>query len=353
MGYEMNSSAMSEVIHADIMDALSRMPDARFDAVIVDAPYGLSITKNDAGARHWDASSIAFSQPLWSEIRRVSKRGAIAAAFGHPRTAHRQTVAIEDSGWRIIDTLAWVKAHGFQAGNRDLERELARIGRPDLSEGFGGWGTHLKPAYEPITLARNLDLRESIVKVLADTGAGGLNLAATAIPSGPENLARTAGRVSDRAAWAIRGRADPTVPRREGRTPGNVLLEHDDECSDDICVDRCPVAAIDAQARSKYAAGRELPSRGFTRLRYSGRAPESERPFLEGVVAPTVKPQNVLRWLCELMVRPGMIVLDPFGGSGAIAEAVLRADANCVSVERDAGYVALIHQRLHRLDAEG
>jgi len=334
------------VLHSDVLDALSEMPDGRFDAVIVDAPYGLSVTKNDRGSRHWDSSAIAFSEKLWSEIRRVSAHGAVLAAFGHPRTSHRQTVAIEDAGWRIIDTLAWVKAHGFQAGNRDLEKELTRISRPDLSEGLSGWGTHLKPAFEPITLARNLDPRESIVNVLAETGAGGLNLGATAIPSGPENLARAAGRVSDRAAWAIRGRPDPSVPRMQGRMPGNVLLEHHGECSDHTCVDRCPVASIDAQARAKYAAGRELPSRGFTRLRYSARAPESERPLLDGIVAPTVKPQQVLGWLCDLIVRPGMTVLDPFGGSGAVAEALLRAGANSVSIERDAGYVSLIHQRL-------
>ena len=249
----------------------------------------------------------------------------------------------------MIDTLAWVKAHSFQAGNRDLERELDRINRGDLSDGFAGWGTHLKPAFEPITLARNLAPRKSIVETLAETGAGGLNLTATAVASGDENLIRTPGKVSDRAAWTIGGRAAASVPRDNGRMPGNVLLEHHQGCIDSECIDGCPVLAIDGQGRGKYATGREPASRPFTRLRYLGRASAAERPYLDGVVAPTVKLQNVLGWLCDLLVRPGMTLLDPFGGSGAVAEAVLRAGANVVTVERDADYVAQIHQRVEHI----
>lgn len=341
--------AGSTIIQDDVFAALSGMPDDQFEVVIADPPYGLAITKNETRLQNWDASAIAFDTRLWSEIRRVSKPGALLAAFGHPRTSHRQTVAIEDAGWRVIDTLAWVKSHGFQAGNRDLERELDRIGRDDLSANYSGWGTHLKPAFEPITLARNLAPRQSIVETLAETGAGGLNLDATAIAAGTENLARAPGRVSKHASWAITGRLHPGVPRAAGRMPGNVLLEHAADCADESCDNGCPVREIEAQGRTKYATGREPASRPFTRLRYAGRATASERPHVDGVSAPTVKPQNVLSWLCDLLVRPGMLVLDPFAGSGAVTEAVLRASAHAVSVERDPAYVALILQRLDDL----
>jgi DNA modification methylase len=108
------------LIHADILEALREIPDATFDTIIADPPYGLSITKNSAA--NWDASSIAFDATLWAELRRVTGPGGVIAAFGHPRTAHRQTVALEDAGWQVIDTVAWVKSHGYQAGNRKADR---------------------------------------------------------------------------------------------------------------------------------------------------------------------------------------------------------------------------------------
>ena len=120
------------LVHADIRDAVRGIRDATFDAVIADAPYGLAITKN--ASVNWDSSVIAFDQVLWGELRRVTKPGGVIAAFGHPRTAHRQTVALEDAGWQVIDTIAWVKSHGYQAGNRDLEKELRKTGNEALAD---------------------------------------------------------------------------------------------------------------------------------------------------------------------------------------------------------------------------
>jgi hypothetical protein len=161
------------LLHADIFDALRDVSDATFDVSICDPPYGLSITKNSA--TNWDSSSIAFDTALWAELRRVTKPGGTLAAFGHPRTAHRQTVALEDAGWQILDSVAWVKSHGYQAGNRSLETELRKIGAEALADEHAGFGTHLSPAYEPITIARNLTPRSSLVQAIVNGGAGGLN----------------------------------------------------------------------------------------------------------------------------------------------------------------------------------
>ena len=345
------------LIHADIHDALRGIPDAAFDAVICDPPYGIAITKNVAGA-NWDASAIAFDAVLWSELRRVVKPGGTLAAFGHPKTAHRQTVALEDAGWQILDTLAWVKSHGYQAGNRDLQTELRKTGNEALADEFTGFGTHLQPAYEPISIARNLAPRASLVQAITAGGAGGLNHGKTRIQESDwawntprtttaptaENRARRPGRISDRATWSIANREAVSVPHRGGRLPGNLIVEHSEGCAEMECEVGCVVGEIDAQGRRKYAAGKEPASRFFTRLRYS---PRARSTTAQGSPHPTEKPDQLLAWLAALVVKPGGVVLDAFAGSGAVSEAVIRASAGAVTaIERESAYCDLVRVRI-------
>ena len=346
------------LIHADIHDALRGIPDATFDAVICDPPYGIAITKNGAGA-NWDSSAIAFDPDLWAELRRVTKPGGSLAAFGHPRTAHRETVALEDAGWQVIDTICWVKSHGYQAGNRDLEKALRKTGAEVLADEHAGIGTHLQPSFEPITLARNLlGPRASLVQTIVNGGAGGLNHGKTRVQESDwafrtprttaepttENRARRPGRVTDRATWAIANRDAVSVPHLGGRLPGNLVVEHSEGCTEEACEVGCVVAGIDAQGRTKYAPGREQASRFFTRLRYSPRARSSAA---YGVPHPTEKPQQLLEWLAALIVRPGSTVLDAFSGSGAVSEAALRAGAGAVTaIERESAYCELVRVRI-------
>lgn len=352
------------LIQADIYDALLGIPDATFDAVICDPPYGISITKNGVGA-NWDSSSIAFDRTLWAELSRVVKPGGTLAAFGHPKTAHRQTTALEDAGWQILDTVAWAKSHGYQAGNRSLETELRKTGAEALADEHAGFGTHLQPAYEPISIARNLPIRTSLIQAIANGGAGGLNHdatrvkesdwawntpRATALPTA-ENRSRRPGRVTDRATWAIANRDAVSVPHRGGRLPGNLVVEHSESCTELACEVGCVVGEIDAQGRTKYAPGREPASRFFTRLRYSPRARSSAAHGVAGAPHPTEKPEQLLEWLAALVVKPGGVVLDAFAGSGAVSEAVIRAGAGAVTaIERENAYCQLIRARVAEMD---
>lgn len=340
------------VVHADIRDYLRTIPDDHFDVVIADGPYGIGVTRNRRpGQRHWDNSAISFETAFWAEIRRVTKPGGTLAAFGHARTFHRQSVAAEDAGWRIIDHLSWLKSHGYQAGNRDLGAELQRAGKPELADDYAGWGTHLRPSYEPILIARNLAPGQSLVQTIADGGTGGLNLNATRINAGDEDRSRRPGRVSDSATWSVKREAGTkSVPHRGGRLPGNLVVEHAERCSAEACDVECAGWQIDAGGRQKYASGKERASRFFSSIRYSPRAPASERPAVDDAAGhASVKPQALLGWVCALTVRPGSLVLDPFSGSGAVAEAVLRAGARVVSVEIDAGHMGQIEARLSGL----
>lgn len=347
------------IIQADIYDALLGIPDGTFDAVICDPPYGISITKNGVGA-NWDSSSIAFDRTLWAELSRVVKPGGTLAAFGHPKTAHRQTVALEDAGWQILDTVAWAKSHGYQAGNRDLEAELRKTGAEALADEHAGFGTHLQPAYEPISIARNLAPRASLVQAIAAGGAGGLNHGKTRIQESDwawntprttapaaENRSRRPGRVTERATWSIANRDTISVPHRGGRLPGNLIIEHSEGCAEMACEVGCVVGEIDVQGRRKYAAGKEPASRFFTRLRYSPRARPSAAHGVAGAPHPTEKPEQLLEWLAALVVKPGSAVLDAFAGSGAVSEAVIRAGAGAVTaVERESAYCEMVRARI-------
>ena len=348
------------LIYADIYDALRGIRDGTFDAVICDPPYGLAITKNAAGT-NWDRSAIAFDPAFWAELRRVTRPGGILAAFGHSRTAHRQTTALEDAGWAVLDSIAWVKSHGYQAGNRSLETELRKTGAEALAAEYAGFGTHLQPAYEPITLARNLAPRASLVQTIAAGGAGGLNHAATRVqesdwawntprttaPPTAENRARRPGRVTDHSTWSIANRKAVSVPHLGGRLPGNLIVEHAEACTELVCEAGCVVAGIDAQGRTKYAPGKEQASRFFTRLRYSPRARSSAAHGVAGAPHPTEKPEQLLEWLAALVVKPGGVVLDAFSGSGAVSGAALRAGAGAVTaIERESAYCEMIRARI-------
>jgi hypothetical protein len=346
-------SAALTLVHADIRDYLVNKRVGQFDGVISDAPYALGITADRRSGAHWDTSHIAFDATFWSALGQVVRRGGNLASFGHSRTGHRQTTAIEDGGWRIVDTVAHIKSHGYIPGNRDLELELLRAGLDDVAEEYVGYTTHLRPAYEPITLARNLQGKESLVRAIAAGGTGGFRTRPLRIPTSDLDRARTPGRVSSSAAWAVNRLAEKSTPDPAGRLPTNALFEHSAACRSDACDDACGLWAIDQQSRKKYADGRDRPSRFFSSLKYAPRAPESERPHVNGVSAPTVKSQAVLDWLCILVgVKPGSTWLDPFSGSGAVAEAIVRAGASVVSVDREGSYLDLTRERFRRLDAE-
>ncbi|TFB97481.1 hypothetical protein E3O42_16210 [Cryobacterium adonitolivorans] len=344
-------SDAATLINADIRDYLSTGHTGEFDGVISDAPYGLGITADRRSGSHWDTSGIAFDPSFWSALRQVVRPGGNLASFGHSRTGHRQATAIEDGGWRIVDSVAHVKSHGFNPGNRGIDTELNRTGFEDLSSDYTGYTSHLKPAYEPITLARNLQRNESLVGAIANGGTGGFHTAALRIPTDDLGRARTPGRVTPSAAWSVSRPAIRSTPAPDGRHPTNILFEHARGCVASACSEDCGLRAIDEQGRTKYADGKDRPSRFFSSLKYAPRAPLSERPRVNGVSAPTVKSQALLEWLCTLVgVKHGTTWLDPFCGSGAVAEAVVRAGGRVVSVDLESSYVELARARFRRLD---
>lgn len=334
-----------QIKHADCLDALPTLDAASVEAVITDPPYG--INANNMG---WDrpskldparepgrrrhrvddpaAAFQSFSAQWSKQCLRVLKPGAHLAAFAAPRTFHLLARGLEEAGFELRDVLMWLQGQGYPATQV----------LPD------GLGTGLKPAWEPIVLARK-PLEGSIQQNLAEHRTGALNIDACRIPLTPTDCP-SEGRAH--------GRRITASPR--GRWPANVLLSHSASCTDGRCEPDCPIGmlgdphrffyAAKASRRERDAGCEQLPRRVVQTYKIGARNVTlcNDNPVAN--IHPTVKPIELMRWLVRLLTPPGGLVLDPFAGSGSTGAAALLEDARFLGIEREAAYVPVARARI-------
>ena len=408
--------------HGDCLDVLRELPDCSVDAVVTDPPYELAFM-----GKGWDASGIAFNTEVWSHCLRILKPGGHLLAFGGSRTWHRLAAAIEDVGFEIRDSIAWLYGSGFpkslgvsKAIDKAAGAEREVIGRKtgrgasavcDMRGGklvggesggidcsaitapateaarqWQGWGTALKPAFEPIVVARK-PLAGTVAANVLEYGTGALNIDACRIPTGDKLGGGSTTRGQQMkdgwhrpwmddpdmvAANAERSRASVARSEELGRWPTNVVLDkHQAEALDrqtGVLHSGTMRAGTERQPRAGgtiYGADTRTfapadtygdsggASRFFPVFRYEAKAPTSERPNADGVQHPTVKPLDLMRWLVRLVTPVGAVVLEPFAGSGTTAEACILEDRRCIAIEREAEYLPLIVSRLRKPVQQG
>lgn len=332
-----------QIIQADCLTALPKLAPASIDTVITDPPYGINI----AGMK-WDISrqldptrpagrrrsrtnpGVAFRAfcARWAaECIRVMKPGAHLTAFAAPRTAHLMACGIEDAGLEIRDTLMWLKGNGYPAS-----RQMP-----------GGRGTGLKPAYEPIILARK-PLDGTLDHNLAVHSTGALNIDAC--------------RIQDLSQPCLdQGhQRKPYSARSEGRWPANLLLSHHPQCSPVRCLRGCPASALGsnhrffycakANPRERNAGCQQLPRRVTQTYKVGALSEQQARANPVRNDHPTVKPLDLMRWLVRLTIPQGGTVLDPFTGSGSTGAAVILEGGRFVGIEREANYVPIARARI-------
>lgn len=207
----------------------------------------------------------------------------------------------------------------------------------DAAKAWQGWNTSLKPAHEPIVLARKTTGFESTVANVLMYGTGALNIDACRI----EGRERTNYGLASatRFQGGVYGSPSSSADFNStaGRWPTNLLFGHSEDCGA-TCTHGCPVADLDA--------GDEKASRFFPVFRWTAKAGASERPVVDGIAHPTVKPLALMRWLVRLVTPPDGVVLDPFLGSGTTAQAARAEGFRCIGVEKEQSYLPLIRARL-------
>jgi DNA modification methylase len=335
------------VTHADCFDVLQRLDPDIVDAIITDPPYGIGVNgmEWDCPARLGPAATGGkrrrrppTENPLdrfqqfsreWSKACLLGlKPGGHVAAFAAPRTAHRLTCGLEEAGFEIRDVLMWLQSQGYPA-----TRVLPN-----------GQGTGLKPAWEPIVLARK-PLDGTLDQNLAAHRTGAMNIDACRIELTQEDSTKE-GRAHGR-----RITANP-----QGRWPANLLLSHGESCTENACEADCPIELLGPRHRFFYAAkaprrerdaGCEKLARSVTQTFKVGAYNKDlceANPVAN--IHPTVKPIELMRWLVRLLTPQGGLVLDPFTGSGSTGAAAVLEGARFRGIEREAMYVPIARARI-------
>ena len=325
--------------HGDCLEVLRTILDCSVDSVVTDPPYGLSFM-----GKRWDYD--VPSVDIWRECLRVLKPGGHLLAFAGTRTQHRMAANIEDAGFEIRDMIAWLHGSGFPK-SRNLKGD------------WEGWGTALKPALEPITVARK-PFKGTVAQNVLEHGTGGINIDACRVEAedlaaSQKNWDRVQSQSQGIASTGLKA-VDLSDRAPSGRWPTNLIHDGSDEV-----VELFPAARSSCgggrshNAKSGYSGGfaaaydnsggQYHDSGSAARFFYCAKASKADRE--DGNVHPTVKPTDLMAYLCRLVTPTGGIVLDPFMGSGSTIKAALSEGFRAIGIERDPSYYAIAERRLN------
>ena len=349
----------------------------------------------------WDTGETAFDPAFWAEVLRVLKPGGHLIAFSGTRTYHRLACAIEDAGFEIRDQIGWLYGSGFPKSHsvsKAIDKALGTVGafgaaksaaheryiekgelrghdgwqRPWMDDpeavanagrqyipgspeavAFDGFGTALKPAWEPIVLARK-PLIGTVAANVLQHGTGAINIDGCRVAATDNvRFERAPGTVS-RENWRKGTCVGPAIPVATGRWPANVIHDGSDEVlaafpesASSPFIENDPGTRLHDGGIGKRSSGGFQGTGSAARFFYSAKADATDRL---GSKHPTVKPVDLMAYLCRLITPPGGTVLDPFAGSGTTGMACLREGFDCILFEREAAYVADIQRRLQHVE---
>jgi site-specific DNA-methyltransferase (adenine-specific) len=341
----------TKLLLGDCLKRMKDLDDCSIDAVVTDPPYGLAFM-----GKKWDYD--VPSVEIWQQVLRVLKPGGHLLAFAGTRTQHRMAVRIEDAGFEIRDMIAWVYGSGFpksldvskaidKAAGAEREvvghrKKLQSYGA-DVNDVYGGgpdkggmqlitapttpaakqwqgWGTALKPALEPITVARK-PLRGTVAANVLEYGTGAINVDACRIGTGGRTCRDGKATKPSDAGWEnMRGHGIASL--NAGRWPANLIHDGSDEV----------VGLLNDAARFFYCAKASKKDRG------------------EGNNHPTVKPTALMQYLCRLVTPPNGVILDPFMGSGSTAVAAKREKFNFIGIEMQREHFETSKRRVQEMN---
>jgi DNA modification methylase len=390
------------IIRGNCVDEMKKMAEASVDAIVTDPPYGLEFMGKEWDAP-WKQTSGGFSEPgigdrktkwpsfkgsnrvrcgscgmlvgqggskckcenprpvsqdaermrafqdwahEWAvEALRVAKPGAHILVFGGTRTYHRMTCAIEDAGWEIRDCVMWVYGSGFPKSH-------------NLKDEWQGWGTALKPAWEPIIVARK-PLIGTVAENVLKHGTGAMNIDGCRVGTEQVTINTFDDGMKPFGNGAGHAYSSKTVT---GRFPANLIHDGSEEVmrlfpdtgksTGGRTIKRKGGGNVGSGKASEAAWSNDDPGFGDSgsagRFFYTAKANKSDRG--KDNIHPTVKPTDLMRYLCRLVTPPNGIVLDPFMGSGSTGKAALLEGFRFVGIELSEEYANIARKRLDEIE---
>lgn len=315
----------------DCLEVLKTFQDCSVDSIVTDPPYGLSFM-----GKKWDYD--VPSVEIWAECLRVLKPGGHLLAFAGTRTQHRMAVRIEDAGFEIRDMIAWVYGSGFPK-SRNLDGE------------WKGWGTALKPALEPITVARK-PLVGTVAENVLSHETGALNIDGCRIPLGADvdlNAMQHCQTHQGKHTVTLNNPGfSTTTYKSAGRWPANLIHDRSDEVveltGDAARFFYCAKASkADRDEGLDEFVAKFSPTMGNG---IGGKEHDPKTATPKKNVHPTVKPTALMQYLCRLVTPPGGIVLDPFMGSGSTGKAAMAEGFRFIGIELSKDYLDIARCRI-------
>ena len=375
------------------LDRLKELDDNSVDSIVTDPPYGLSFM-----GKKWDYDVPAVN--IWEECFRVLKPGGHLLAFAGTRTQHRMAVNIEDAGFEIRDMIAWVYGSGFPKSHNiskaidkmaGAEREVVGIGaasrpnaknhnvrtRGDFSgdvfetvpatpeaQQWDGWGTALKPALEPITVARKPVAEKSIAENVLKYGTGAINIDASRVETNPEV---DDPRLGGNGSWSTDNMAKNAYGDYEGgqhsshssgRFPANLIHDGSDEVVELAGDSARFFYCAKASKKDRDEGLDHMEEQQFVQWQTGNGASGKPSSMSEGRdtkrknTHPTVKPTDLMKYLVRMVTPKGGVVLDPFMGSGSTGKACKLEGFDFIGIEMDEEYFLLAKSRIDGIMVE-
>lgn len=308
------------VVQGNSAEVLKTLPDNSVDAVVTDPPYGINFLGKD-----WDKNTGEVE--VYEQCLRVLKPGGYMLAFSAARTYHHLAMALETVGFEIRDQIMWIYSSGFPK-SQDVGRSIQRSMDPEAQQ-WEGWGTNLKPAHEPIVMARK-PLKQSISKNVQQWGTGALNIDATRIEQDSEQgrfPSNVLGDIPDHQKYFY----CPKVSRKERHFGFDLNTVPTVEFNEPSTIHLHPLWD---------------PSIGKNVYRLKKKIQEHSQNIEVGNNHPTVKPVALMSYLIKLVTPPGGLVLDPFNGSGSTGMAAVEHGFEYLGIDLDANYVEISKKRI-------
>lgn len=372
----------------DCLDKLKELDDNSIDSIVTDPPYGLSFM-----GKKWDYDVPL--QDVWEECMRVLKPGGHLLAFAGSRTYHRMAVRIEDAGFEIRDQIMWIYGSGFpkshnigkavdklqgnerevvgdNPNHRKLQETNTMVGEPHTGDGtitkgnseWEGWGTALKPAHEPIVMARKPLSEKTVVDNVLEWGTGGINIDDSRIqhdePVKTTTRTEKGNVFNDKNSGLRNNPSNMASADPKGRFPANIIF---DEEAGKILDEQSGITKSGDFTQKGQSSNTEQPggwktsnrefkvykgdSGGASRFFYCPKTSKTDRnEGVDGNIHPTVKPTDLMLYLIRLVTPKGGTTLDPFMGSGSTGKAAVRGGFDFVGIEMDKEYMKIAEARI-------